>query len=142
MATTAAITIASDIMTGFGGITKTMTLTEAGGTGDLKETTGYSRKKLASADEVNLFTMAHSAVTSVDTVTGAKVFIKNIGNGATPSIIAKDKGVVVSINAVEVGKLFGGDWMMVPVSTVDAEDIKVQPESDDAVVLEYVMFYQ
>ena len=142
MATTAAITIASDIMTGFGGITKTMTLTEAGGTGDLKETTGYSRKKLASASEVNLFTMAHSAVTSVDTVTGAKVFIKNIGNGATPSIIAKDKGVVVSINAVEVGKLFGGDWMMVPVSTVDAEDIKVQPESDDAVVLEYVMFYQ
>ena len=142
MATTAAITIASDIMTGFGGITKTMTLTEAGGTGDLKETTGYSRKKLASASEVNLFTMAHSVVTSVDTVTGAKVFIKNIGNGATPSIIAKDKGVVVSINTIEVGKLFGGDWMMVPVSTVDAEDIKVQPESDDAVVLEYVMFYQ
>ena len=142
MATTAVITIASDIMTGFGGITKTMTLTEAGGTGDLKETTGYSRKKLASASEVNLFTMAHSAVTSVDTVTGAKVFIKNIGNGATPSIIAKDKGVVVFINTVEVGKLFGGDWMMVPVSTVNAEDIEVQPESDDAVVLEYVMFYQ
>ena len=141
MATTAAITIASDIMTGFGGITKTMTLTEAGGTGDLKETTGYSRKKLASASKVDLFTMANTSVTSADNV-AAKVFIKNIGNGATPSVIAKDKGVVVFINAVEVGKLFGGDWMMVPVSTVDAEDIEVQPESDDAVVLEYVMFYQ
>ena len=141
MATTAAITIASDIMTGFGGITKTMTLTEAGGTGDLKETTGYSRKKLASASKVDLFTMANTSVTSADNV-AAKVFIKNIGNGATPSIIAKDKGVVVFINAVEVGKLFGGDWMMVPVSTVDAEDVEVQPESDDAVVLEYVMFYQ
>ena len=141
MATTAAITIASDIMTGFGGITKTMTLTEAGGTGDLKETTGYSRKKLASALKVDLFTMANTSVTSADNV-AAKVFIKNIGNGATPSVIAKDKGVVVFINAVEVGKLFGGDWMMVPVSTVNAEDIEVQPESDDAVVLEYVMFYQ
>ena len=141
MATTAAITIASDIMTGFGGITKTMTLTEAGGTGDLKETTGYSRKKLASASKVDLFTMANTSVTSADNV-AAKVFIKNIGNGATPSVIAKDKGVVVFVNAVEVGKLFGGDWMMVPVSTVDAEDIEVQPESDDAVVLEYVMFYQ
>ena len=141
MATTAAITIASDIMTGFGGITKTMTLTEAGGTGDLKETTGYSRKKLASASKVDLFTMANTSVTSADNV-AAKVFIKNIGNGATPSIIAKDKGVVVFVNAVEVGKLFGGDWMMVPVSTVDAEDVEVQPESDDAVVLEYVMFYQ
>ena len=141
MATTAAITIASDIMTGFGGITKTMTLTEAGGTGDLKETTGYSRKKLASASKVDLFTMANTSVTSADNV-AAKVFIKNIGNGATPSVIAKDKGVVVFVNAVEVGKLFGGDWMMVPVSTVDAEDVEVQPESDDAVVLEYVMFYQ
>ena len=141
MATTAVITIASDIMTGFSAITKTMTLTEAGGTGDLKETTGYSRKKLASASKVDLFTMANTSVTSADNV-AAKVFIKNIGNGATPSVIAKDKGVVVFINAVEVGKLFGGDWMMVPVSTVDAEDIEVQPESDDAVVLEYVMFYQ
>jgi len=119
-----------------------MTLTEAGGTSDLKETTGYSRKKLASDSKVDLFTMANTSVTSADNV-GAKVFIKNIGNGAVPtSIIAKDKGVKVFINAVEVGLLYGGDWMMVPVSTVDAEDIEVQPETDDAVVLEYVMFYQ
>ena len=54
MATTATISIASDIMAGFGGISKTMTLTEAGGTADLKETTGYSRKKLASASKVDL----------------------------------------------------------------------------------------
>jgi len=142
MATTATISIASDIMTGFAGISKTMTLTEAGGTSDLKETTGYSRKKLASDSKVDLFTMANTSVTSADNV-GAKVFIKNIGNGAVPtSIIAKDKGVKVFINAVEVGLLYGGDWMMVPVSTVDAEDIEVQPETDDAVVLEYVMFYQ
>tara|TARA_R100001377_G_scaffold63463_1_gene39098 strand:+ start:180 stop:608 length:429 start_codon:yes stop_codon:yes gene_type:complete len=142
MATTATISIASDIMTGFAGISKTMTLTEAGGTSDLKETTGYSRKKLASDSKVDLFTMANTSVTSADNV-GAKVFIKNIGNGAVPtSIIAKDKFVKVFINAVEVGLLYGGDWMMVPVSTVDAEDIEVQPETDDAVVLEYVMFYQ
>jgi len=143
MATTATISIASDIMAGFGGISKTMTLTEAGGTSDLKETTGYSRKKLASASKVDLFTMADTNTTlGTDTVTGAKVFIKNIGNGATPSVIAKDKGVKVFINAVEVGLLYGGDWMMVPVSTVNAEDVEVQPESDDAVVLEWVMFYQ
>jgi len=141
MATTATITIASDIMTGFAGITKLMTLTEAGGTGDLKETTGYSRKKLASASKVDLFVMANTSVTSADNV-AAKVFIKNIGNGATPSVIAKDKGVKVFINSVELGLLYGGDWMVVPVSTVDAEDIEVQPDSDDAVVLEYVMFYQ
>ena len=141
MATTATISIASDIMASFGGISNSMTLTEAGGTQDLKETTGYSRKKLASASKVDLFVMANTSVTSADNV-AAKVFIKNIGNGATPSVIAKDKGVKVFINSVELGLLYGGDWMVVPVSTVDAEDIEVQPDSDDAVVLEYVMFYQ
>jgi hypothetical protein len=135
MATTATISIASDIMAGFSGISNSMTLTEAGGTTDLQETTGYSRKKLSSASKVDLFVMANTSVASVDTETGAKVFIKNISD-------SKDKGVKVFINAVEIGLLYGNDWMLVPVSTVNAEDIEVQPETDDATVLEYVMFYQ
>ena len=69
MATTAQITLASDITSGFGGITKSMTLTEAGGTTDLKETTGYSRKKLASASKVDLFTMANTFVDTAATTT-------------------------------------------------------------------------
>ena len=142
MATTAQITLASDIMSGFGGITKSMTLTEAGGTTDLKETTGYSRKKLASASKVDLFTMANTFVDTAATTTGAKVFIKNIGDGATPSVISKDKYVQVFINSVEVGRLFGGDWMMCPVVASDGEDIEVQPEDDNAVVLEWALFYQ
>ena len=36
----------------------------------------------------------------------------------------------------------GGDWMMFPVTGVDGEDVTVQPETDNPVVLEYVMFYQ
>jgi len=139
MATTATISIASDIMSGFSGISNSMTLTEAGGTTDLKETTGYSRKKLVSAGKVPLFTMSATPVASVDTETGAKVFIKNIGNNGA---IAKDKGVKVLINSVEVGLLYGGDWMLFPVTTVNSEDIEVQPATDDAVVLEWVMFYQ
>lgn len=140
MATTAAITLASDIMTGFGGISNTMTLTEAGTLTDLKETTGYSRKKLASTSKVDLFTMADTNTTlGVDTATGAKIFIKNIGY---QDIESKDIGVKVFINSVEIGLLYGGDWLLMPLSTVDAEDVEVQPADDNAVVLEWAMFYQ
>ena len=139
MATTATITLNTDIVPYFGSYSKTMTLTEAGTTTDLKETTGYSRKKLASASKVDLFTMANTFVDTTATTTGAKVFIKNIGYQGT---INKDKGVKVFINSVELGVLYGGDWMMIPVVASDGEDIEVQPDTDDAVVLEWALFYQ
>ena len=141
MATTATITLASNIMTGFSGISNSMTMTEAGTLTDLKETTGYSRKKLASASKVDLFEMANTFVDTYSTSsdTAAKIFIKNIGYN---SVISKDVGVKVFINSVEIGLLYGNDWLMMPLSTVDAEDVEVQPATDDAVVLEWVMFYQ
>jgi len=83
MGTTAAITISSDIMPGFTSYYKTMTLTEAGSIVDLKETTGYSRKKLASTSAVDLFTMANLFVDSDAVSGGGKVFIKNVGWNGT-----------------------------------------------------------
>ena len=139
MATTAAITLTSDIIPNFGSYTKSMTLTEAGSLVDLKETTGYSRKKLASTTKVDLFTMANTFVDTTATTTGAKVFIKNLGYN---DIIDKSVGVKVLINSVEIGILYGGDWLMMPVVASDGEDIEVKPETDDAVVLEWALFYQ
>ena len=139
MATTAAITITSDIIDGFGGITKTMTLTEAGTTVDLKETTGYSRRKLASTSKVDLVTMANLLVGEDTANLSHKIFIKNIGNNG---VIDKSVGVKVFINSVEVGVLYGGDWMLMPIVASDGEDIEVQPADDNAVVLEWCMFYE
>ena len=139
MATTAAITISSDIIPGFSSYSKSMTLTEAGTTTDLKETTGYSRKKLQSTSKVDLFTMANTFVDTAATTTGAKLFIKNLGWN---NVIDKSVGVKVFINSVEIGVLYGGDWLMMPVVASDGEDVEVQLETDDAVVLEWTLFYQ
>tara|TARA_A100000172_G_C3030354_1_gene106417 strand:- start:461 stop:886 length:426 start_codon:yes stop_codon:yes gene_type:complete len=139
MATTATITLNSDISQSFGGYTKTMTLTKAGTNVDIADTTGFSRRKLASTSKVDLITMANELVEPSDN-TAAKVYIKNIGNNA--GIIDKSIGVKVLINSVEIGVLYGGDWLMMPVTVVDAEDIEVQPATDDAVILEYTMFYE
>ena len=139
MATTADITLTSTIMPNFGSYTKSMTLTKAGTQNDLTETTGYSRRKLASDSKVDLITMANELVEPLDN-TAAKVFIKNIGN--SQGVIDKSIGVTVLINSVEIGVLYGGDWLMMPVTVVDAEDIEVKPATDDVVILEYAMFYE
>ena len=139
MATTASITLASDIIPNFGGYTKSMTLTEAGTLTDIKETTGYSRRQLATASKVDLVTMANLLVGEDTTNLSHKIFIKNIGYR---DVIDKSKGVKVFINSVEVGVLYGGDWMLCPVVASDNEDIEVQPEDDNTVVLEWVMFYE
>ena len=139
MATTAIISIASDIAPGFGGITESMTLTQAGNITDIDSTTGFQRRKLSAASVVDLVTMANELVEPKDSV-AAKIFIRNIGYKGN---IDKSVGVTIGVKAEPIGKLYGGDWMMMPLTCIDADDITADPSpSDDTVVLEYVMFYE
>ena len=138
MATTATITIASDIMSGFGGITETMTLTQAGTTTDIDSTTGFQIRKLSAASTVDLITMANELVEPEDSQ-AAKIYIRNIGyRGVTD----KSVGVTIGVQAEPIGKLYGGDWMMMPLTCIDADDVTATPDTADNVVLEYVMFFE
>ena len=138
MATTATISISSDIAPGFGGISESMTLTQAGNLVDIDSTTGFSIRKLSATGAVDLVTMANELVEPKDSV-AAKIFIRNIGYRG---VIDKSKGVTVGVNAEPIGILYGGDWMMMPLTCIDADDITVNPENDNTVVIEYVMFYE
>jgi len=42
----------------------------------------------------------------------------------------------------EVGRLYGGDWLLMPLTTADDVDVVAVAQDDNAVVLEYVMFYE
>jgi len=146
MATTAQITLSSDIMPNYGGYSKTMTLTKAGARTDIEETTGFSRRKLAATTAVDLITMADaSLLLETADSTSAKVFIQNIGDGK--GNIAKDNYVTISIGDTggtpqPIGRLYGGDWLLMPVTGADNKDVVATPETNDAVVLEYVMFFE
>ena len=147
MATTATISLSSDIMPTYGGYSKTMTMTKAGALTDLEETTGFSRRRLTSTSAADLIIMADaSLIQETDDSKAAKVYIKNIGDGK--GTIAKDVFVAVSLGTAggttqQISKLYGGDWMLIPLTTIDTTgDIFVTPETNDAVVLEYVMFYE
>ena len=138
MATTATISISSDIAPGFGGISESMTLTQAGNLVDIDSTTGFAIRKLSATGAVDLIEMTKELVEPKDSV-ASKVYIRNIGyKGA----IDKSVGVTIGVNAEPIGKLYGGDWLMMPLTGIDADDVTVNPGTDDTVVIEYVMFYE
>ena len=139
MATTATISISSDIAPGFGGISKSMTLTKAGTVTDIDSTTGFQIRKLNSASATDLITMASEIVEPKDS-TAAKIYIRNIGDGK--GNIDKSVGVTIGIKAEPIGKLYGGDWLMMPLTVIDADDVTATPENNNTVVLEYIMFYE
>ena len=138
MATTATISISSDIAPSFSGISETMTLTQAGALTDIDSTTGFQIRKLAAASVVDLVTMANELVEPEDSQ-AAKIYIRNIGYRGT---IDKSVGVTIGVKSEPIGKLYGGDWMMMTLTTIDADDVTATPATADTVVLEYVMFYE
>ena len=137
MATTATISISSDIAPGFGGISASMTLTQAGTITDIDSTTGFQIRKLSATSVVDLVTMANELVEPEDSQ-AAKIYIRNIGY---KNVIDKSVGVTIGVKSEPIGKLYGGDWMMMPLTCIDADDITATPENDNTVVLEYMMFY-
>ena len=138
MATIATISISSDIAPGFGGINESMTLTQAGTLTDIDSTSGFQIRKLSATGAVDLITMASELVEPKDSV-AAKIFIRNIGyQGVTD----KSVGVLIGVKSEPIGLLYGGDWMMMPLTCIGADDITANPATDDTVVLEYVMFFE
>ena len=146
MATTATISLSSDIMPTYGGYGKTMTLTKAGALTDIEETTGFSRRKLAATTAVDIITMADaSLLLETADSKAAKVFVQNVGDGK--GTIDKSTYVTISIGDTggtpqPIGRLYGGDWLLMPVTTADNKDVVATPSTNDAVVLEYVMFFE
>ena len=138
MATTAQISISSDIAPGFGGISESMTLTQAGNLVDIDSTTGFAIRKLSATGAVDLVTMANELVEPEDSQ-AAKIYIRNIGYR---DVIDKSVGVTIGVKSEPIGKLYGGDWMMMPLTTIDADDVTATPATADTVVLEYVLFYE
>ena len=156
--TTATISLSSsDIMDNALSIASTATLTTAGTTTGITETTGLARKKIASATEVDLITAGNYDVTANKT---AKVWIKNTGT-------ATDKYALIGIGEatgtpIYMGRLYGGDWMFFPwgailtdgdgkaASIIDGgtaghasnEDITIKMSDATETVIEYMVLFE
>ena len=126
MATTKArITLTSaDIMDSPLSISNESTLFTAGTNTGIVETTGLARKKFATASNVILLDHGLAAGVAADVR----------GDGS--------KFINILLAAVEIGRLYGGDWMFIPWSGGSGKDIEFTPSDATETTLEYMVFYE
>lgn len=134
----ATVSIGSNIMSYATNISKTMTMKKAGTTTGLNLTTGLSSNRYTATTQVVLQTYNDVAVTSG----GAnKVYIRNTGSDKAEyfKITLADTTDAVE----EIGRLYGGDWMLMPWEAASADhNIYVQPSTAEVMTLEYMIFFE
>jgi len=138
--TTATITLAStDIADNAFSISNTATLTTADTDTGIVETTGLARKKFANASEFILLDhgLAQGIAADVTADKSAKVYIKNMNDRGDGT-----KYVAVLINSIEIGRLYGGDWMFFPWSGGSDKDVDIDAYDATETTLEYCVFYE
>ncbi len=130
--TTATITLSSsDLLSDELSLATTCTLTEAGNSTGLISTSGLGRKTTASASQYTLFAAADYTDDKAH-----KVYLKNTETAAGLYFL-------ISIHDVEVGRIYAGDWALLPWSadtTGDDADFKITPSSSASHTLEYMLF--
>tara|TARA_R110002072_G_scaffold301032_1_gene479594 strand:- start:7 stop:432 length:426 start_codon:yes stop_codon:yes gene_type:complete len=138
--TTATITLSSaDMADNAFSISNTATLYTAGTDTNISETTGLSRKKIASASNLILMQGGNDPGIAEDVTIdkSAKVFIKNHNDRGDGT-----KFVSIFLAAVQIGRLYGGDWMFFPWNATAAKDIKYTASDATETTLEYTCFYE
>ena len=140
MATIATISISSDIAPGFGGISNTMTLTKAGALTDIEETIGFSRRKLAATTAVVLELAADATASGAN-----KIYIRNTGSNKAEHVkISLNVSASADDTVQVIGRLYGGDWMLIPWEANGTGHNVVAAPSTAAEVttIEYMTFHQ
>jgi len=138
--TTATITLAtSDMADNSFSVSNTSTLYNAGNDTGISETTGLGRKKVASASNIVLLDGGLTSGIAADVTAdkSAKVYIKNHNDRGDGS-----KFVNILLTTVEIGRLYGGDWMFFPWNATDGKDIEITPSDATETTLEYTVFYE
>ena len=138
--TTAAITLSStDIMDSAISISNTATLTTAGTDTGITETTGLARLKTSSGSNTILLDHGLTSGVAADVTAdkSAKVFIRNCNDRGDGT-----KFVNILLAAVEIGRLYGGDWMFFPWSGGSGKDVEFTASDTTETTLEYMVFYE
>ena len=132
--TTASISVSSDILSYPIRINKTMTMKKAGSCNGLDETLGLRTKKFNSTTAAEIATLGDL------TNDGAhKVYIRNAGTSKENFFyVAYHASAAGAATAETIGKLYGGDWMLMPYN--GSTDINVASSTTEIQYLEYMIF--
>ena len=134
----ASLSVTSNIMSYPTTISKTMTMTKADSCTGLEETSGLNSRKFKATTAVVIISNTEGTADKA-----SKVYIRNTGSD-------KAEYFYVSLNAAgsaattteSIGKLYGGDWMLIPWVATGAttHDFCVVPSSAETMTLEWMVF--
>ena len=127
--TTATISLSSPDLTGdVLSLSTTATLTKAGFSTGLDQTTGVGRKTTTSTTQ---YTIVEAADYAADK--GHKLFLRNVSTNVTEYL-------TVHIGNQEVGRLYGGDFLFMPFQ--GGADIKITPSVSTSITLEHFLIHE
>ena len=140
MATTnATITINSDIGMG-ASVSKTMAMHKFQSATGIEETDGLSSKVFNDTAAVEIIGNADGTAGKA-----SKVYIRNTGSSKEHFFyVAFNNSAAESDTTESIGKLYGGDWMLIPWAATAAttHDICVAPSTKETMTLEWMVFVE
>ena len=135
----ATVSVSSNIMSYPTSINKSMTMTKAGSCNGLENTSGLNSKKVQSTTRFLLFSNADAT-----TLKASKVYIRNTGSSKTDYFYIGYGEDLAAATIETIGKLYGGDWMLIPWDAVAAtsHDIYAKSSTAEAMTIEYMAFIE
>ena len=136
----ASISVSSDIMSYPIRINKTMTMKKAGSCHGLEETTGLNSKKFNATTAVEIVGNAEGTADGAN-----KVYIRNTGSSKTDYFyVALNNNAAAATTTETIGKLYGGDWMLMPweATAATTHDIVVAPSTAETMTIEWMAFVE
>ena len=146
----AAITLASDITSSATNFNKSMTMTKAGSTTGLEFSSGLISRKYTAVTEVDLVVAgAQLYGTPTATTNANKLYIKNTGSSSTDYVTigigtaAQTQEIDDNTSNNHIGRLYGGDWMLIPFHGIATNgDITVKPSTAEVTTVEWMLFFE
>ena len=131
----ATINVSSDIMSYPVSISKSMTMTKDQSSNGLEETTGMRTKKFTSTTA--------AVIVEHDELTDDKAHKLYVRNASTSKVnffyIAYNASAAAATTTETIGKLYGGDWMLVPYDG-NVNINAASSSATDTQYLEYMVF--
>jgi len=137
---TASINLTSDITQYGFGITKTMTMTKAGVTTGIENTNGLGVKNLSSTTAVVLELAADATASGAN-----KVYIRNTSSNKAEHVkISLHANASADTTVQIIGRLYGGDWMLIPwEANGTGHNIVAAPSTAaEVTTIEYMTFHE
>ena len=133
-------------------LSKTMTMTKAGTKTGLEFTSGLVRRKLTAVTVIDLVTVGAQMYGTPTASKANKLYVKNTGSstadyieiaiGDSESDVGEELLATAGNSKITLGRLYGGEWMLIPFEGTSNNDIIVTPSTAEATTIEWMLFFE